>query len=168
MSMTKHDLPYAAKFSELEPFYTPIFTTVKKDLRDEHLRTDKGFFKRNFTGRELNKLTVDDLLAVYPKLIAAGYEPLSEFIANRWLLRNLGIYNYFEARLKQCTEKFEQIEVLDVEFAKSLMEDAVSQFGAQNTYIFSVLNCVAFPADMMKELRTNAINMHASATTTPA
>lgn len=168
MSMTKHDLPYAAKFSELQPFYTAIFTTVKKDLRDEHLKSDKGFFKRNFAGRELNKLTVDDLMAVYPKVIAAGFEPLSEFIANRWLLRNLGIYNFFESRLKECTEKFEQIEVLDAVFAKSLMSDAVSQFGPQNTYIFSVLNCVAFPADMMKELRQNAMNMHAPATTTSA
>lgn len=163
--MTKQEPTYAQKFAELQPLHTAIFTDVKNDLRDEHLRTDKGFFKRNFVGKERNRVSVDDLLQVYPKFIAAGFEELSEFIGNRWLLRHLDIYNFFEERLKQYNEKFYQIQELEIDFAKSLLDDAVSSFGPQNTYIFSILNCVAFPIDLMKELRTNAVQDHASVAT---
>ncbi len=153
---TKQELTYAQKFEELQPFYTAIFTCVKKDLRDNHLRADRGFFKRNFPGKELNKVTVDDFLAIYPKIVALGYENVGEFIANRWLLRHLDIYNFFEDRLKQHSENFDEIVELEMPFAKTLLDDAVKAFGAQNTYIFSVLNSVAFSAKLMKELRDNA------------
>lgn len=163
--MTKLTPPYAAKFSELQPFIAAIFTTVKKDLRDEHLRTDRGFFKRNFAGKELGKLTVDDFLAVYPKFIAAGFESISEFIANRWILRNLEVYNFFEKALKQYSQKFYQIEKLDAEFATSLIEEASKLFGPENTYIFSVLNFVALPESVHKQLRDNALQAHDTVTT---
>lgn len=163
--MTNQEHPYAVKFSELQPFLHAIFSTVRKDLRDEHLRTDRGFYKRNFAGKELSKLTVDDFLAVYPKFIAAGYEQLSEFIANRWILRNLEVYNFFEAELKQYSKKFHQIEELDTDFAASLVEQATARFGPENTYIFSVLNFVALPNSVHKSLRDNAIHAHATVTT---
>lgn len=164
VDMTNQEPTYAVKFSELQPFIIPIFTTVKKDIRDEHLRTDRGFFKRNFAGKELGKLTVDDLIAVYSKFIAAGYEQISEFIANRWILRNLDIYNFFESELKQYSQKFDQIDELDSEFATSLINEATGRFGPENTYIFSVLNFVALPGSLLKQLRDNAIHAHATVT----
>lgn len=163
--MTTQETPYAVKFAELQPFHAAIFTEIKKDLRDEHLRADRGFFKRNFAGKELSKLTVDDLLRVYPKIIAAGYEPVSEFIANRWLLRHLDVYNFFESRLKECNEKFEQITQLEHSFAESLLNDALGKFGPQDTYIFSVLNSVAFPASLLEKLQNLALQSHAATTT---
>lgn len=147
---------YAQKFAKLEPWHRDIFLTVKKELRDEHLKLDRNFFKRNFTGIELQKIAVDDLLNVYPKLIAEGYEPLGEFIANRWLLRHLEIYNFFEERLKQNYAHFDQLQVLDYDFAKTLLDDATAKFGCIDCHIFSVLNCVAFPEDLMKELQQMA------------
>ncbi len=164
--MTTQEKPYTEKFAELQPFLVAIFTEIKKDIRDEHLRADRGFFKRNFPGKELSKLTVDDLLRVYPKIIAAGYEPVSEFIANKWLLRHLDIYNFFESRLKEYDEKFELITELEESFAQTLLNDAVAKFGLQDSYIFSVLNSVAFPAAMMKKLQTDATQTHATTTTT--
>src|SRR5438132_626934 len=99
--MTTAELSYAQKFAELQPFYQAIFSSVKKDLRDEHLKMDRNFFKRNFLNKELAKLTVEDLVLVYPKLIQAGSEPVAEFIANRWLLRHMDIYTFFEQKLQK-------------------------------------------------------------------
>ncbi len=160
--MTKNEPTYAQKFNKLQPFFVAIFTAIKKDLRDEHLRADKGFFKRNFPGKELSKVTVDDLLAVYPILIERGYEQIGEFIANRWLLRHLDIYNFFEEQLKHYAEDFDKIVELEEAFARKLLDDAVRNFGPENTYIFSVLNCVAFSMPLMNELRTNASMQYAS------
>ena len=137
-------------------------------MRDEHLRTDRGFFKRNFPSKDLSKITVEDLLRVYPKMIAAGYEPLSEFISNRWLLRHLDIYNYFEDSLKQHTEDFDKIEELEASFARTLLDDAVAKFGSVDSYIFSILNSVAFSQVLMNELRSKAIESYARPVSTTA
>ncbi len=147
-----------AKLTELEPFYTVIFTDVKKDLRDDHLRTDRGFFKRNFHPKALNKITVDDFITVYSKVIEQGFEEVSEFISNRWVLRHLDIYNFFEAKLKAVNDKFFELTELEPTFAKTLMDDAVAQFGAIDTYIFAELNDVAFGSTLLQELRTMALN----------
>lgn len=163
LAMTNTQLPYAQKFAELAPWYDQIFTSVKKDLRDEHLKIDKGFFKRNFPGRVVNKLQVEDLIAVYPKFIAAGSEKLGEFIANRWLLRHLEIYNFFEETLKKSYDDLEQIQEIDEAIAKALMCDAITRYGAVDCYIFSVLNAVAFSPSMLNELKTHATESLATA-----
>lgn len=147
---------YAQKFALLAPFHNEIFTAVRKALREEHLKQNRGFFKRHFAGLEINKVTVDDLLRVYPQLIAKGDESVGEFIANRWLLRHLEVYNFFENRLKAYDENFENIQELEKTFAKSLLTDAVAAFGAKNSYIFAILNSVALPAQLLKELHAAA------------
>ncbi len=152
------------KLAELQPFYTIIFTDVKKDLRDDHLRTDRGFFKRNFHPKALNKISVDDFIEVYSKVIEQGFEEVCEFISNRWVLRHLDIYNFFEARLKEVSDKFFEITALEPVFAKKLLDDALEQFGPVDTYIFAELNDVAFGNELMQELRKMALH----ARTTPA
>lgn len=154
--MTTQQQSYAEKFALLEPFHTLIFTDIKKELRDEHLRTDRGFYKRNFAPKELKALTVDDFMRVYPKYIADGFEELSDFIANRWLLRHLDIYNFYEARLQKYSQDFDKIQELEKPFAEQLLKDSVAAFGAKNSYIFAVLNSVAFPQDLFNELRSHA------------
>ncbi len=161
--MTKTESTYAHKFQELSAWYPQIFTSVKNDLRDEHLKIDKGFLKRNFPGKAPNKLTVEDLIRVYSKFIAQGYEELSEFIANRWLLRHLDIYNFFEECLKKSYEHFDQIAVLDDSIARPLLQEAIAKFGAVDTYIFSQLNAVAFSAALMQELKEHAAKSTATA-----
>jgi len=156
VGMMKTEPTYTQKFSELSPWFTQIFTSVKNDLRDEHLKIDKNFFKRNFPGKVINKLEVQDLIQVYSKLIAKGFEELSEFIANRWLLRHLEIYNFFEEELKKTHERFDQVEVLEEAIARPLMEEAMQKFGAPDAYIFSILNCVAFPHSILNELKLHA------------
>lgn len=160
--MTTQDIAYAQKLAELAPLYTQIFTSVKKDMRDEHLKMDRGFFKRNFPNRDLNSLTVDDLIQVYSKFITAGSEPLAEFIANRWLLRHLEIYNYFEEKLQAVSSKIDEIQELEEGFARRLLEEATSRFSAQDCYIFSILNCVAFPKPLLNTLRKDAIQTAAA------
>lgn len=159
---TKQEITYTEKLTELEPLYVDIFTSVKKDLRDEHLKVDRGFFKRNFHNRELSSLSVNDLINVYSKFIKAETEPMAEFIANRWLLRHLPIYNFFEARLKTVTDKIEEITLLEEEFANALLKEAISQFGVKDCYIFSVLNQVAFPKPTLTRLKQDAIQAAAS------
>jgi len=159
--MTTEIAAYIDKLKELAPFYPVLFTDIRKDLRDDHLRSDKSFFKRNFTEKTVNKVTVDELIHVYSKIIEAGYEDVAVFIGNRWVLRHLDIYNFFESRLKKIKEDFSKIDALEPDFAKSLLDAAVEAFGAVNTYIFSQLNTVAFGQNLMQELREMAVKEYA-------
>jgi hypothetical protein len=157
IGMTTQEQTYLSKFADLEPLYKSIFATVRKDMRDEHLKADRGFFKRNFPGKELSTLSVEDMIAVYSKFIKAGSEQLAEFIANRWLLRHIDIYNFFEARLKTVSADIEEITELEEGFANSLLEDSVARFGAETSYIFVQFNCVALPKASLERLRNDAL-----------
>lgn len=147
---------YCSQFTILQPWHHAIFSCVKKDLRNEHLKFDKAFFHTHFGTKVLVKLTVDDLLKVYPGVIAAGHEKLAEFIVNRWLLKHLPIYNFFELHLKLLNPKIEEIEQIQPELSQKLIDEAVEKFGAINTYIFSIFNSVSFSLETFEQLRNRA------------
>lgn len=155
-AMTTQTDTFAHIFSLLEPFYGEIFTSVRNDLRDQHLRTDKAFLKKNFPNKRLSFLTADDFAKVYPQRIVQGHESLGEFIANRWLLKHLEIYNFFEDELKKIHPAFEEISALDELAGRNIMLEAVKLFGAKECYIFALFNGVRFSQSLLDELRQAA------------
>jgi len=150
--MTHSEKPHVVLFHKLLPWHRAILSSVKKDLRNEHLRADRAFFKKYFGLKVLQKLTLDDLMQVYPAVIAEGHEKLAEFIVNRWLLRHINIYTQFEMRLKKIHAKIDEILEIDDALSQELIDDSCKAFGAVNTYIFCMFNGVNFSETMMESL----------------
>jgi hypothetical protein len=153
------DSTYKEKFATLSAWMPLIIETIKKDLKNEHLRKDPGFSRLYFPGKNPAKLTSEELSAAYLHAIADGEnaEELAEFISNRWLLKNGDLYHYFEQELGKINPNFNEITDIDKPVATAIMEGAVKQFGAISTYLFCVLNSVVFPEEIYKKLSQDAI-----------
>lgn len=150
------DATYQEKFEMLKVWCEEIIETVKKDLKNEHLKKDRNFCRRYFLGKDPSQLDAKSLSAAYSQDIAEGNVGLAEFIATRWLLRNTDIYGFFEGRIKAINPDFESIEELDEKKSYALVKEASEEYGAEKTYIFSVFNSVVFPKKVYDELRVQA------------
>lgn len=155
--MTK-DSTYKEKYAMLKNWMPFIIDSVKKDLRNEHLKKDWGFVKQYFSSKNINKLTTEELAEAYNHALANGENPeeLGEFLTNRWLLKNTEVYHFFETELSKVSPNFTEIEELDHKLSHDMMQKAVNQFGSPKTYLFCILNSVVFPRDVLDELATHA------------
>jgi len=148
------DTTYKQKFAMLKFWMPTIVESIKKDLKNDHLRQDIVFFKKYFPSKNVAKLTSSELAEGYSRAMAEeeNAEPLGEFLANRWLLKNTEIYNFFEVNLSKINPNFHEIKEIDAQKSKEIINDAIGQFGEPNTYMFSVLNAVVFPQEIYQEL----------------
>lgn len=149
---------YKEKFILLKEWMPLIIDSVKKDLKNEHLKRDPSFSRSYFPGKNLSKLTLEELVDAYTKAIADGEkaEELAEFIANRWLLKHSDLYYYFEQELAKIDPNFSEIHDIEQGLATKIMEGAIQQFGTISTYLFCVLNSVVFPEEIYKKLGHDA------------
>ncbi|MFT4554276.1 MAG: hypothetical protein ACI9S8_002926, partial [Chlamydiales bacterium] len=106
------DAEYKEKFQLLMPWMLGIIDVVKKDLKNEHLKKDKVFFKKYFFGKQLKNLTSEELSPAYAEAIVEGKENLGEFISTRWLLKKTEVYDFFEEQLRSVNPKFDEIDEL--------------------------------------------------------
>jgi hypothetical protein len=149
---------YKEKFAKLKPWMPIVIETIKKDLKNDHLKRDLGFSRSYFPGKNPSKLSTEELVEAYSQAMDQGEnaEELAEFIANRWLLKHTEIYHYFEQELTKVNPNFNEIKSLDQTVANTIMENAVKQFGTISTYLFCVLNSVVFPEEIYQKLSQNA------------
>lgn len=149
---------YKEKFNTLQIWMPLIIDTIKKDLKNEHLKRDPGFSRQYFPGKNPAKLTAEELVEGYTQALAAeeNTEELAEFIANRWLLKHTELYYYFEQELARINPNFNELKDIEKPVATKIMEGAVQQFGAISTYLFCVLNSVVFPEEIYKTLSKDA------------
>lgn len=158
------DTTYKEKFAILKDWMPKILDSVKKDLRNDHLKNDWEFFKRYFGSKNINKLTTDDFVTAYSNAIdevdADRAEQISEFIANRWLMRHTELYDFFEKQLSQITSNFQDLEILSEEDSRKILDPALKQYSPFNIYIFSILNSVVFPQNVYDDLRKKAQSHH--------
>ncbi len=149
---------YKEKFALLNNWFGLVIDSVKKDLKNEHLKKDLYFVKKFLGSKNLNKVTTEDLTEAYQQAITEEEkgEELAEFITSRWLLKNSELYELFESRLSQINPNFTDLEELTVAQAQPLMDDSVRQFGAAQTYLFAVLNSVVFPKEIFQRLEQQA------------
>lgn len=152
------DATYKEKFVTLSQWLPSIVESIKKDLKNEHLKRDLPFVRQYFMGKNPNKLTTEELAAAYSSHMANGdnTEELGEFITNRWLLKHTDVYDFFEQELHKINPKFHELDILDGKTSLALMEKAIAEFGPTDTYLFCVLNSVVFPADVYKILQQKA------------
>jgi hypothetical protein len=152
------DSTYKEKFAMLQGWMPLIIDSIKKDLKNEHLKRDPGFSRLYFPGKNPSKLTIEELSDAYTQALAEGEntEELAEFIANRWLLKHSDLYYYFEQELGKINPEFSEIKDIDQQLATKIMEGATQQFGTISTYLFCVLNSVVFPDEIYKKLGHDA------------
>lgn len=149
---------YKEKFQTLRPWLPSILEAVKKDLKNEHLKSDVKFCKEYLSGKNFHKLTTDDLVEAYSRALVSNEnaEALAEFISNRWLLKNTEMYEFFENKLSAIDPNFTELEEIDAPRSREIVTEAAQQFGAARTYLFSVINSVVFPKEIYGELERQA------------
>lgn len=154
------DATYKEKFAMIRNWMPLIIDDIKKDLRNDHLRTDPGFAREYFAGKNAAKLSSMELADGYYKAIENGErsEQLAEFIANRWLLKHSDLYYFFEHELAKINPDFNDLHAIEKNDAKKIMDGSVGQFGPIHTYLFCVLNSVVFPKDIYEQLARDAKN----------
>ncbi|WP_039385124.1 hypothetical protein [Neochlamydia sp. TUME1] len=152
------DATYKEKSTMLISWMPQIIEEVKKDLKHEHLKNDFKFVKKYFLGKNLNKLTNEEIVNAYTLALEQeeNGEKIAEFIINRWLLKNAELYDYFEGALLQISNDFTQLTEIDADKSQQIVEGAVSQYGAVRTYLFSVMNSVVFPKEIYEKLNKRA------------
>lgn len=152
------NITHKEKFALLKKWMPMIVDSVKKDLKNEHLKKDWAFVKQYFPGKNLNKLNAEEIAQAYIHVIenSENAEELAEFISNRWLLKHTELYYFFEIELSKISADFNELEELEKNQSMEIIEGAVQQFGAPNTYLFSVLNSVVFPKEAYDALGARA------------
>ncbi|NGX57327.1 MAG: hypothetical protein K940chlam3_00217 [Chlamydiae bacterium] len=147
---------YPEKYQMIQEWLPLIIQSIRKDLRQGHLKKDRAFLMQHFQGKNPNKLTIDELVAGYAPLLKEGNEELWEFFIDRWLLKHTDIYYFFEQNMKEIDEEFTELDEIELSVAKKIAEESTQQFGAKNTFIFSVLNSVVFPKEVYDQLQAAA------------
>jgi hypothetical protein len=149
---------YKEKFITLKDWIPLIVEIIKKDLKNEHLKKDLYFVKKFLSSKNIHKLSTEDLVDAYSRAIAEdeSAEQIAEFMTSRWLLKNSEVYDFFAQRLSQINPEFTTIEELSTNDSQALIKDATEQFGAVNTYLFSVLNSVVFPESVFHAMHQKA------------
>lgn len=142
-------------FITIQPWIGQILQEIKKDIKTEHLPADKHFYKEHFGSRPLNRLTSEEINAVYEKELLAGNENLSEWVVNRWVFKHGDIYQFFAEELSKINPNFQEIELIPDADAESMLARAKS-FGAQSIYLFAELNEVVFSQKFFEQLRLAA------------
>jgi hypothetical protein len=151
---------YAEKFVILRDWIGHIVEEIKKDLKNEHLKKDLGFFKTHFAGKSLAKVGVEEMTPVYEQILPGGDEQLGEFVAARWLLRHTDIYKFFEAELSKIQPEFSELQEIADDKAHSIVNVAVSRYGIVNTYLFCVMNSVVFSEEIYRQMAVKATEAH--------
>lgn len=141
------------RFDTLFPWMGEVIKDIKKDLKKEHLRQDLKFVQKYFARKFVDKLTGEELLAAYMQELREGNKELGDWITTRWVMKHTDIYQFFAHFLTQINPQFDEIEEIPDDKANSLIQGAITQFGAQDTYIFSVLNAVTFSNNAYARLR---------------
>lgn len=149
---------YKEKCTQLKTWMPQILDTVKKDLKSEHLKNDFKFVKKYFAGKNLNKLTTEDFVEAYPSALEneENAEEVSEFIINRWLLKNTELYDYFEAALTKISPDFTELKEIDAKKSEEIIKGSVALFGSPRTYLFSIMNSVVFSKEVLEKLDKTA------------
>lgn len=148
------DATYQEKCFMLKSWMPQILESIKKDLKNEHLKKDFKFMKKYFSGKNVNRLTHQDMVHAYTLAIEQdeNAEQIAEFLTNHWLLKNSDLYNYFETALSKISPEFTEMTEIGNDQSKEILEGSIHHFGAPRTYIFSVMNSVVFPKEIYESL----------------
>lgn len=148
---------WKGKFSLVSPWFADIVSTIKQQLKSEHLSLDPTFVKAHFHGMPLHRISQEDMRAVYLREILSGQNQLAEFVANRWLFKNLPLYKFFENMLEKAGGNIETIEEIADDKAHDMVQLAVELFPIDDIFCFVALNEVRFSDELFTGLHKRAL-----------
>lgn len=153
------DTTYKEKMAILKEWGPELIEAIKKDLKTEHLKQDYVFAKKYLGGKPANKISLEDMVKGYFEAVEKeeSGEKIAEFIANRWMLKTSDVYGFFETELTRINPEFTEIKELPNAEGDKLIEQSSRLFGAPKTYLFSVINSVAFSPKQFEKLREKAL-----------
>ncbi|MBI5272636.1 MAG: hypothetical protein HY861_01465 [Chlamydiia bacterium] len=146
------------QFQTIQSWIPQVLKAIKRDIRTDHLPGSPAFFRTHFGHRPINRLTAEEIFAVYEKDLLAGNEELIEWVVNRWVFKHGDLYTHFAERLEKIASDYGSIKQLTEEQSEQILEGAIQRFSALSVYLFSVLNQVVFPETVFTRLRTMAEN----------
>jgi hypothetical protein len=140
------------QFQALQNWTLEILETIKKDIKTDHLHTDPAFYRSYFGNRPQNRLTSDEIFAAYQKELLQGNESLAEWVVNRWVFKHGDLYHHFAENLSRINPDFSEIKELSEKESEEIVEGALQNFGAIQTYLFTVLNGVVLHKSVVGRL----------------
>jgi hypothetical protein len=144
------------KFILMQPWIKKILMLLRKDLKNE-LISNKSLFRSFFANKAFNNITGEEIVNAYEKKLYEGNKELGAWIVSRWIYHNSEIYQYFYSELEKINPNVEEIKNIDKEKALKIIEGSINSFGIENTYIFSILNEVAFDQELLDDLRKKTL-----------
>jgi len=156
---------YKEKFIDVKQWAPVIIESIKKEIKNDHLKKDLYFVKKYLPNKNIQKVSVDEMTGAYMSALESeeNAEGIAEFLISSWLMKNPELYALFENHLTQITTDFSELEELTPEQSKDLTGPAVEQFGYFNTYLFSVFNSVVLPKETFEFLKKHAEKSHQEA-----
>ncbi len=149
---------YKEKILAVEEWAPIIIDSIKKEVKNDHLKKDLYFVKKYLPTKNIQKITVEELSEAYLSALKneEKAEEIAEFLISCWLIKNPELYALFENHLSKISADFSELEELTPEQSKELIEPAVNEFGAFSTYLFSVFNSVVLPKETFESLKKQA------------
>ncbi len=155
------DLSLKLKFEFLGPVFAKVLHDIRKDVKQEHLKKDRDFVQRYFDKAHLGKVSAQEIFRAYStEIVQEGNEDLASWVVSKWILKHAEMYEYFVIELSRVNPHFEEIQLLAMDVSKSMAAQAVDRFTLVDTYIFSVINAVAFPDEIFHHLKEQAQRLH--------
>lgn len=131
-------------FNYVQPWISQILESIKKEIRRDHLGSDRHFHKTHFGTNPLSKISFEEIVSVYERELLEGREELVAWVINAWVFKHGDLYKHFAERLSEVSPSFSELVSLTEEQEKRVLDGAVERFGVTNVYLFSRLNGVVF------------------------
>lgn len=150
-------ISYQEKAEKMAEWIPQILEEIKRDIKREHLRKVPAFLQKFFPGRNIASITTEEIVAVYTPLLQRGEPQFFDQICYFWQVKHPELYPFFQAKLQAISEDVAAITAIDDALAKEMIEKSVEEFGAVNTYLFSLFYEVAFSDALYEKLRLRAL-----------
>lgn len=149
------DLPLKSKFEYLGEVLPRVLQDIRRDIRNEHMKQDREFVQKYFSKCHLEKISSSDIeKAYFAEIVTLNNEDLGSWVISKWIMKHAEVYEFFVTELSKINPNFEEIELIDIDSSKSIVSKCMESFGVEDTYIFSLLNSVAFPDQMFEFLKS--------------
>lgn len=150
-------ISYQEKMEKVAEWIPQILEEIKRDIKREHLRKVPLFSQRFFSGKNIASVTTEEIIEVYTTLLKRGESQLFDQVCYFWQVKHPEIYPFFQSKLSTLSEDVSTITEIDDTLAKEIIDQAVAEFGAVNTYLFAYFYEVAFSEAIYEALRERAL-----------
>lgn len=144
-----------SKIQQLSSLFPLIISDIKKDVKKELIKFDYRTFQKIFGKCHLAKLSGKELSDPLFQEVQDNSK-LEEWIIERWIEKNLDVYRFFAKHLMAINPNFEEIVNIPDAEGEKIAKAAFENFGAQKTYLFTVMNGVAFSPALLAKMASEA------------